>query len=292
MLRSWPELLPSADRSSPGGELFNCHEPDISCLIHLAGYFWSTEVVEATSLGVVSIQAASSWDQYVRELGVELQRRRLDAGLTQEQLAHRAGLTRTHYQQVERGYWKKNEPANPSLKLLVRIAQALGVEVTELLPSTARIEWGEEANRRRCLGPAETHVHLAKQFQQALRGLQSHLNLGVLAGDADPVLVVAVEAARRDHEALRRRFRTAFRVEGQPSEHSGGALRLSLVVTVRAPPGTVRHRAPGWAQGIGRVRVRVRVHQGLLGVQGKRTRADHQGLGCPDRKVISGRARR
>lgn len=116
---------------------------DISCLIHLAGYFWSTEVVEVTSLGVVSIQSASSWDQYVRELGVELQRRRLDAGLTQEQLAHRAGLTRTHYQQVERGYWKKNEPANPSLKLLVRIAQALGVEVVELLPPIAGIDWGE-----------------------------------------------------------------------------------------------------------------------------------------------------
>ncbi|MGR4009862.1 helix-turn-helix transcriptional regulator [Leucobacter sp. 1207-22] len=239
---------------------------------------------------MVSIQPASSWNQYVRELGVELPRRRLDAGLTQEQLAHRAGLTRTHYQQVERGYCKKNEPANPSLKLLVRIAQALGVEVAELLPPTARIEWGEETKRSRRFAPSETCVHSAKQFEEALRGLQTHLELCVLAGDTGPDLIVAVEAARCDHEALRHRFRTAFRVKGQPSEHSGCALPLCLVVAVRTPLGVMKHRAPGWARGIGRGWVQC--HQGLLGDQRKRPRADHLGLGCPDRKVISGRARR
>lgn len=90
-----------------------------------------------------SAPTPTSWEQYVRELGVELQRRRLAAGLTQEEFAHRAGLTRTHYQQLERGYWKKNEPANPTLKLLARLAQVLGIEVGELLPSVAGVEWPE-----------------------------------------------------------------------------------------------------------------------------------------------------
>ena len=82
-----------------------------------------------------SSTASSSWEEYAKTLGIELQRRRIALDVTQENLAHRAGLTRTHYQQLERGFWKPGSPANPSLKMLVRLAQALQLEVAELLPS-------------------------------------------------------------------------------------------------------------------------------------------------------------
>ncbi len=82
-----------------------------------------------------------TWEAYARALGVELQRRRIEQGITQEDLAHRAGLTRTHYQQIERGWWKKEAPSNPSLKVLVRLAQVLGLEPGELLPPVGRVGW-------------------------------------------------------------------------------------------------------------------------------------------------------
>ncbi|PPF44866.1 XRE family transcriptional regulator [Pseudoclavibacter sp. AY1F1] len=85
--------------------------------------------------------APSSWEAYARELGVNLQRQRMACGFTQEALAHAAGLTRTHYQQIERGFWKKDQPANTSIKVLARISQALGIEVAGLLPSVAQLAW-------------------------------------------------------------------------------------------------------------------------------------------------------
>lgn len=83
----------------------------------------------------------SSWEEYAKALGIALQRRRIALDITQENLAHRAGLTRTHYQQLERGFWKQGSPANPSLKILVRLAQVLQLEVAELLPSGRDVEW-------------------------------------------------------------------------------------------------------------------------------------------------------
>ncbi|CAN7386060.1 helix-turn-helix domain-containing protein [Microbacterium foliorum] len=89
----------------------------------------------------MSSNAPSSWEDYARAVGIELQRRRIAADLTQEKLAHKAGITRNHYQQLERGFWKAGTPANPSLKHLARLAQALQIEVDVLLPSVAEIEW-------------------------------------------------------------------------------------------------------------------------------------------------------
>ncbi len=85
--------------------------------------------------------APSTWESYARTLGIEMQRRRIEAGLTQEQLAHLAGLTRTHYQQIERGIWRLGAPANPSLKVLARLAQVLRVQVGDLTPPIDHIIW-------------------------------------------------------------------------------------------------------------------------------------------------------
>lgn len=83
----------------------------------------------------------TTWEAYARDLGVRLQQLRMERGITQEDLAHRAGLTRTHYQQIERGWWKRDQPANPSLKVLVRLAQVLEVEPGEMFPEIARLTW-------------------------------------------------------------------------------------------------------------------------------------------------------
>lgn len=89
----------------------------------------------------MSSRSPSSWEDYAKALGIELQRQRIAVDLTQENLAHKAGITRTHYQQLERGYWKPGAPSNPSLKLLARLAQALGIEIATLLPPVASLEW-------------------------------------------------------------------------------------------------------------------------------------------------------
>jgi transcriptional regulator with XRE-family HTH domain len=81
----------------------------------------------------------TDWATYARELGLEVQRRRIAAGLTQEELAHRAGLTRTHYQQIEKGEWRRGSPANPSIKVLAHLARALNVQVGDLAPSVTEL---------------------------------------------------------------------------------------------------------------------------------------------------------
>jgi transcriptional regulator with XRE-family HTH domain len=86
-----------------------------------------------------SRSAPTTWENYAKELGVELQRRRIDRGITQEDLAHLAGLTRTHYQQIERGSWTKDAPSNPSTKIMARLAQAVDLEIGDLTPSVAKL---------------------------------------------------------------------------------------------------------------------------------------------------------
>jgi transcriptional regulator with XRE-family HTH domain len=53
---------------------------------------------------------------------------RTDRGLTQEQVAQKAGVTKNYITMLETGARK-----TPSLPVLKRLAKALGVPVTELL---------------------------------------------------------------------------------------------------------------------------------------------------------------
>jgi transcriptional regulator with XRE-family HTH domain len=60
-------------------------------------------------------------------LGANIRRLRKAKGLTQEQLAHEAGMAMRYVAGVERG------EENPSLRFLVKIAEALGSEPATLL---------------------------------------------------------------------------------------------------------------------------------------------------------------
>ncbi len=60
-------------------------------------------------------------------MGDNVRALRLARNLSQEELAFRAGLDRTYVSQIERGI------GNPSVLILIKIADTLGVEVQELL---------------------------------------------------------------------------------------------------------------------------------------------------------------
>lgn len=78
--------------------------------------------------------ADAEWQDFVLRLSVQLRRLRLDAGLSQEEVAHRAGLSRFIYRQYETGESRRGTAANPALRSILAIAQVLHVPIEELLP--------------------------------------------------------------------------------------------------------------------------------------------------------------
>jgi transcriptional regulator with XRE-family HTH domain len=79
----------------------------------------------------------------IQRFGKQLQRLRTSRGLTQEQLAVTAGLSRTFLTKLELGQH------DPSLSTLVRVAKALRVSVTELLgESTSAQQWWQVGEAR------------------------------------------------------------------------------------------------------------------------------------------------
>lgn len=65
-------------------------------------------------------------DDVIARFGERLRDLRKRAGLSQEELAHEAGLDRTYVSGIERGV------RNPSLRNIARLAGALGIHVREL----------------------------------------------------------------------------------------------------------------------------------------------------------------
>jgi transcriptional regulator with XRE-family HTH domain len=60
-------------------------------------------------------------------LGAAIRRARLERGLSQEELAHRSAIDRSYMSSIERG------GQNPGLLILVRVAYAMSMSVTELI---------------------------------------------------------------------------------------------------------------------------------------------------------------
>lgn len=72
----------------------------------------------------------STFDQAKKILAANVRAARLAAGVSQEELAFKAGIDRTYASQIERAI------ANPSLGITCAVADALGCTLTDLL--TAR----------------------------------------------------------------------------------------------------------------------------------------------------------
>ena len=80
---------------------------------------------------------ANAWDRYARELGTRLHRLRVERGLSQERLAAAADVTTFTYRKLEKGESNPGTPANPRLKTLLALADALGIDIRDLLPARA-----------------------------------------------------------------------------------------------------------------------------------------------------------
>lgn len=77
----------------------------------------------------------AAWSDYAGEIATNLRRLRLEAGLSQEDVAYRSGLTRYTYQKYEKGESKPGTPANPTIRTLLAMSQALGVSLMDILPA-------------------------------------------------------------------------------------------------------------------------------------------------------------
>ena len=67
------------------------------------------------------------YNHLLQHLATNIKTRRKELGITQEALALDAGIDRTYISQIERGI------SNPSLLVLVKVAEILDVEVVALL---------------------------------------------------------------------------------------------------------------------------------------------------------------
>ena len=76
-----------------------------------------------------------AWDEYARSLGVNLLRARARRSLSQEAVAHAAGLSTFTYRKLEKGESNPGTPANPRLRSLTSIAEVLGGPLAALLPA-------------------------------------------------------------------------------------------------------------------------------------------------------------
>ncbi len=78
--------------------------------------------------------APDPWNDFARELGRRLLVARAQRGLSQEHVAHAAGLATFTYRKLEKGESNPGTPANPRLRTLVALSGVLGVPLTELIP--------------------------------------------------------------------------------------------------------------------------------------------------------------
>lgn len=72
--------------------------------------------------------------EYARALGANLAKARIATGLSQEQVAHRAGIAAYTYQKFEKGESRPGTPMNPRLTTLLALSDVLRVPLADLLP--------------------------------------------------------------------------------------------------------------------------------------------------------------
>ncbi|MBO0853841.1 MAG: helix-turn-helix transcriptional regulator [Nocardia sp.] len=99
---------------------------------HDAIYRWSTRAQCLGNLHEVPESAVEK--RLAAMLGQRLATLREARGLTQEQVAHAAGISRNHYQLLESGWSvrKTKAPANPRLRTLIALSEVLGTTLPDL----------------------------------------------------------------------------------------------------------------------------------------------------------------
>lgn len=74
---------------------------------------------------MATLTVAMNYDHLYRKLGERVERLRRQKGITQEELAEKAGLHRAYFWDIENG-------RNISIKTAYKIARALGVSLPQL----------------------------------------------------------------------------------------------------------------------------------------------------------------
>lgn len=74
------------------------------------------------------------WSVFARELGLRLAEIRVSRGMSQATVAGVAGIAQGTYQRLENGESQNGRPANPWLTNMVRVCQALKVDIDDVVP--------------------------------------------------------------------------------------------------------------------------------------------------------------
>ncbi|WP_394941245.1 helix-turn-helix domain-containing protein [Psychromicrobium sp. YIM B11713] len=80
----------------------------------------------------------AAWANYITEVGLRLNQFRTAAGLSQEKVANQVGITRNHYQLLEKGKSSPTAVANPQLRTIAALAEVLGVGIGDIMPDKPR----------------------------------------------------------------------------------------------------------------------------------------------------------
>ncbi|GAB3070254.1 helix-turn-helix domain-containing protein [Nocardioides zeae] len=79
------------------------------------------------------------WKTFSREVGVRLQQARQRKGLSQERVAHLAGVAGFTYQKFEKGESRPGVAMNPRLQTLLAVCEVLEIDVATLLEGAPRL---------------------------------------------------------------------------------------------------------------------------------------------------------
>jgi transcriptional regulator with XRE-family HTH domain len=74
------------------------------------------------------------WSVFARDLGHRLSEIRVRQGLSQASVAGVAGIAQGTYQRLENGESQHDKPANPYLRNIMRVCQALRVDLDDVMP--------------------------------------------------------------------------------------------------------------------------------------------------------------
>lgn len=86
-----------------------------------------------------SVRVTDEWDEFARTIGVRMQRARLAKGLSQERVAHLAGIAGFTYQKFEKGESRPGAALNPRLQTLLSVCEVLELDVAGLLEGAPRL---------------------------------------------------------------------------------------------------------------------------------------------------------
>jgi len=95
-----------------------------------SGQYNKKHATSAPDLACFSAERVS----YAHKLGMRLRELRTSKNMSQEQVAHAAGIATFSYRKLEHGESNPGTAANPRLSTLLALSSVFGITIHELLP--------------------------------------------------------------------------------------------------------------------------------------------------------------